>query len=82
MKKFNAFTTVIAVLAVLAGSTTANADFAPASGTHYEVMNFDAVSSLTVTSPVDGVFSASGDDAFITTDGGKIVSFNNMDAKS
>lgn len=42
-------------------------------------MNFDAASSLTVTSPVDGVFSASGDDAFITTEGGKIVSFNNID---
>lgn len=58
---------------------TANADFSPAPGTHYEVVNFDAASSLTVTSPVDGVFSASGDDAFITTEGGKIVSFNNID---
>lgn len=81
MKKFNAFTTVMAVLAVLAGATTANADFAPASGSHYEILNFSEASNLTVTAPVSGVFSASGDDAFITTDGGKIVSFNNMDAK-
>ncbi|EHO62189.1 hypothetical protein [Dialister succinatiphilus] len=78
MKNFNVFTRILVVLTVLAGGT-ANADFSPAPGTHYEVMNFDVASSLTVTSPVDGVFSASGDDAFITTERGKIVSFNNID---